>query len=151
MNFRCYHFPNQIYFEVTLFFVDKIILVIELSQVCSFKLIIIYQLLHLNTMTHDYFKDSSCYHHHHFTVYLLQVMSFTIPWIKTIIISNSEVRAVFNFGLLRFLNNSTPSIFVIYSNTYFITDIFFEFSVLSQSYYKLYFEVILFFVDFFLL
>ena len=59
-----------------------------------FKLILLFQIPHINITMHDYNINNYGYCHNYFTVCAFQVTSFMVALIQLIIISNIEVREV---------------------------------------------------------
>ena len=70
------HSYYNFYFEVTLFFVETITIIIEVSQVVKFKSIQSFRIINNNTTIHDYRINYYCYRHHYFTVSEIQVITF---------------------------------------------------------------------------
>ena len=114
------------YSEVTLFAVETIFVVIDISQIVPFILIQLLQIRLVNTTMHDYTINSYCCLHHYFTVCALQVISFIVLLIRLIIIDNRKIMAVFCFKLIQFFNTYTHYIFIIHKEkSYFITNTYY--------------------------
>ena len=121
-SIKYYH---NFYFEVTLFLVDSITVVIEVIQVVKFKPILLFKILRVNTKIFDYTIDKYFYRHSYFTVCALQVISYIVLLIQYIIVSKRNLIAVANAECKHFFYNLNYSIFLKHSHSYFITNIYF--------------------------
>ena len=75
----------------------KIFFTIKVIQVVPFKPIQLFQIILVNTTIRDHMINSYCYRHHCFTFCALQVISFIISLIQSIVVGNSDLRAVVCF------------------------------------------------------
>ena len=74
---------------------------------------------------HAHMINYDCFCHHYFNVFALQVISFIITFIQSIISRSSELSKVVCFEWIQCLYGSTHSIFLMHSNSYFITHIYY--------------------------
>ena len=113
----------QFYPEVTLFVVKTILFVSKASQVVPCKTIQLFLILHDVFKIQAYTIDYYCYRHHYFALCELQVIRFIVSSIKWTIVRNTEVSEFVCFYWLQSLYDLTHYIFLMHSNSSFITHI----------------------------
>ena len=70
------------YYEVTLFFVEKIFVIINVSQVFPVKAIQSFWIKHVNNILNNHMINNYCYRHNYFTIYALQAISLIFCWVN---------------------------------------------------------------------